>query len=159
MLEHAVHAGVAHDPHQMQPRARPRLHARDACPPHRIGRELLLEKQLVQPHEFLVDDPAGADVLVTDLAVAHHPGGQPHIEARCPDQGMWIRGMEPIVARFLREGDRVGLVQRGIGILAPAITDDEEDGRFLFHKNLRFGFSGRSGRTNFRNFVAPCFPI
>ncbi len=36
--------------------------------------------------------------------------------------------MQPVIAGFLREGDRVGLVQRGIRILAPAITDDEEDG-------------------------------
>jgi hypothetical protein len=36
--------------------------------------------------------------------------------------------MQPIVTRLLRERDGIGRVLRGIRILAPAITDNQEDG-------------------------------
>ena len=38
--------------------------------PERIG--------LGDPHRFLIHDPAGAQVLVPDLAVAHGPFGESH---------------------------------------------------------------------------------
>ena len=127
MFEHAVHPGIAHDAHQMEPRARPGFNPLDRCAPNRIGDESLLGKQLVQPHEFLVHDAAGTDVLVPDFAVAHHPFGQTDIGARGLDQGVRVLGMQPVVAGLLRQKDRVGLILRRIGTFAPTITDHEED--------------------------------
>ena len=96
--------------------------------PDGIRRELLLREELVQAHELLVDDPAGADVLVADLAVAHHAVRQADIEAAGGDEGVGRPGVEPVVTRLRGEVDGVEIVLLGLGILAPTIANDEEDG-------------------------------
>ena len=97
--------------------------------PHGVHRELLLGEKFVQAHQFLVDDAAGADVLMADFRVAHLAVRQTDVQARGLDERHRILGVQHVVRRLLRQLDRIEDVLFGIGILAPAITDDQEDGR------------------------------
>ena len=61
---------------------------------------------------FLIDDAAGADVLVADLAVAHRALGQADIEAAGVDQRAGIVGIRRSSVGCLGELDGVDLVVR-----------------------------------------------
>ena len=128
MLKHPVHAGVAYNAHQMESRTRLRLDAGDRGTPDGVGREPLFREELVQADEFLVDDATRADVLMADLTVAHYAVGETDVEARGAHQRARVLGVQHVIARLVGLGDGVGRVLRGIGTLAPAITDDEEYG-------------------------------
>ena len=79
--------------------------------------------------QFLIHHPAGTDVGVTDLAVAHLPVGQSDVHSRRPDGGAGI---------FLKQPGEVGGFGRlngvavGIGI-DPETVHNNENQRF-FHK-------------------------
>ena len=128
MLEHPVHAGVAHDAEQVQLCTRT-TRAFHHSAPDRVGREPALGEKLVEAHQLLVDHAAGADVLVPDLAVAHHAVGQADIQTRGADQGARAAGAERVVARLARLRHGVGGVEGTVGVLTPAIADNKEDGR------------------------------
>ena len=83
--------------------------------------------------QLLIHHPAGADIGVADLAVAHLPVGQAHVHAGRADGG----------AGVLREhlgqvGGLGGLdgVAVGVGVNAEAIHDDKSQ-RF-FHNRVPF---------------------
>jgi hypothetical protein len=128
VLQHAVHPGIARDAHQVQLGAGARLDAANQRAPHRVAGRLPLEEELVEPHQLLIDDPTRPDVFVADLAVAHDAVGQSDIETGCLDQRRRILRMQPVITGLLRQKDGVGRVLGRIGILAPAIADDQEDG-------------------------------
>ena len=69
-----------------------------------------------------VNDAAGADVEMADLAVAHLPFGQPHERSAGVDQGVGILAQQAVVSRFARERDGIGF---GLGAVTPAVEDDE----------------------------------
>ena len=99
-----------------------------------------------ESHQFLVDDATGADVFVSNLTVAHHAVGQTDIEPRGAHQRMRVTSVQHVVGRLAGLGDRVGRRLGRIGILAPTITDDEEDwlARSV-HEPLKM--TGRRGRA------------
>jgi hypothetical protein len=127
VLQHPVDAGVGDDAHQVEARL-PGLHPVDDGPPDGVSLDQLVGKKLVQPEELLLHDAAGADVLVADLAVAHDPVRQADVVAGGRDQGARVLGVQPVVAGLLREVDRVERVLLRVGVLAPAVANDEEDG-------------------------------
>ncbi len=57
-----------------------------------------------------VNDAPGADVQMTDFAVAHLPVGQADKGAAGVDQRVGIFAQQAIVGRLARKRDRVGLV-------------------------------------------------
>jgi hypothetical protein len=80
MLQHAVHAAVGDDAHQVKLGRGVGFDAGNHPVPRGVVRELFVGEKFVQAHEFLVHDAARADVFVTDFRVAHLAGGQTHIE-------------------------------------------------------------------------------
>lgn len=87
------------------------------------------EEELVQAHKLLVHDPPGADVLVPDLAVAHDPLGKADVQTAGPHQREGILCVEHVVAGLLSLDHGIELILFGMGILAPTIAYDENDGR------------------------------
>ena len=57
--------------------------------------------------QLLIDDAAGTDVGVTDLAVAHLPVGQTHRHARCAESRHGAGGEEGVQMRGAGVGDGV----------------------------------------------------
>ena len=96
--------------------------------PDGVAGDLAVADRLGDPHDLLVDDAAGADVLVADLAVAHHAFGHPHVEPARLDQRHGIFRVQHVVTRLASEMHGVEFVVRGIRILAPAVADDVEHG-------------------------------
>src|SRR5690606_8967277 len=76
---------------------------------------------------FLIDDAAGADVLMPDLAVAHGALGQADVFTAGADERPGPISPECVVDGRAGEAHGVeGLVLR-IRILPPAISDDEDE--------------------------------
>ncbi len=121
--EERVHADVAAQAHEVHP-AVVGLDEFDE-----LEELLVLEKRAIadgerQPDRFLRNDPAGADVLVTHLAVAHGPVGQADPLAVGVDQAMGILGHEHVIHRDMRPLDGIVRVFVGVRIVTPAVTDD-----------------------------------
>src|SRR5207245_6352238 len=81
-------------------------------------------------HRLLIDDPAGADVLMPDFAVAHCSFRQPDIKPAGMNQHRRILRHQLVGDRVLREIDGVGVVPLREGIFPPAIADDENEWAF-----------------------------
>ena len=85
------------------------------------------------PHELLVHDPAGADVLVADLAVAHDRPfgrlGQAHVLAARADQGARPLPAHRGIERALRTQHGVAGILLGVRVASPAIPDHKDDRR------------------------------
>ena len=127
VFEQRVHAGVGAQSHEVQLGAA-LLHAPERGLPHGVARDLAIGDGLGDAHDLLIDDAAGADVLVADFAVAHHAGGHADIEPARGEQRERIPGVQPVVARLARQMHGISLVLRRVGIFAPAIANYEENG-------------------------------
>lgn len=110
MLQHAVHATVGNNSHHMQFRRGRCFHAGHGRMPHGITGELFFGKQLVQTHQFLVHDPARADVFVTHFRVAHLAIWQTDVQAAGRDQRMRIFHLQGVVAGLFGEKNRVKFI-------------------------------------------------
>ena len=104
------------------------LHPVERGAPDGVAGDLAVGDRLGDPHDLLVDDAAGADVLVADLAVAHHAVGHADVEPARLHQRHGIIRVQHVVARLAREDGGVELVLLRMGVLAPAVADDEEHG-------------------------------
>ena len=90
MRDMAVDAAVGHQAHEVD--GAPVGHgAVDRLAQHGVARERAVLDRQVDPGELLVDDPAGADVEVPDLGVAHLPLGQPDGQPGARDRRPWVR--------------------------------------------------------------------
>jgi hypothetical protein len=100
------------------------LQASDHGGEGRVAGQAAVDDGLADSRQFLHDDPAGADVEVPDLGIAHLAFGQADIEARCAQEGV-----RPAHQQVECRG--VGLAD-GIVMLvfapSPAVEDDEHDG-------------------------------
>ena len=138
VLEQAVDAGVGDDAEQVQLGAF--LHGvGDGGVELRVLEKFAAADGLGDADGFLIDDPAGADVLVADFAVAHGAFGQADVEAGGVDERRGIFGHESIRHRMLRQINRVGVVPLRIRIFPPAIADDQDEWS-LFHVGHHFFF-------------------
>src|SRR3954451_4855751 len=115
-----VHAPVAHEPDQMDPR-----------PAHRVDQDLVegqraLLDGFVDPRQVLLDHRAGAEVQMPDLAVTHLPLGQPDGSAARRQLGMRVARPQIVEHRGVGELDRVAGSRRGE---PPPVEHDEADRR------------------------------
>ena len=79
--------------------------------------------------QLLIDHPAGADVGVAHLAVAHLAIGQAHVLAGAVQPGMGTGLKQPVQIGCAGAGHRVGRGGRGD---APAVQDHKQQ-RFFVH--------------------------
>ena len=81
-------------------------------------------------HELLVNNPTSADVLMSNLTVAHHwlsiLDGQPDILTRRLDQRVRPLPLQPIAHRRLAKPGSVRRALLGVRVDPPAITDDQD---------------------------------
>ena len=75
-----------------------------------------------EPGEFLPNDAAGAEMHVSDLGIAHLPGGQTHVGARCGEQGSGRVAPPTVPVGRLRGMNRVVPRRRAI---TPAVEHNE----------------------------------
>ncbi len=115
---HATGRQQAHDVHGMP--AVDRLI--DGVGQHLVGKEGAGGDRAVDARVFLVDDPAGTDVEVPDLGIAHLFRGQSDGCLGGIDKGMGILLPEPVPDRFAGRGNGVVL---GFLAVAPAIQDQQ----------------------------------
>src|SRR5437667_1409330 len=90
---------------------------------HRMFEEFAILDHQFDPRRIHVDDAAGADIQVSDFAVAHLIVRQPHVLAAGVNQRIGIFAEEPVVNRLASKGDGVSF---GFGAVAPAVEDDED---------------------------------
>ncbi len=121
--------------------------------PARLGR-LARRDQLGGPEEaavldgridagqILIDDPAGAQVHVADLGVAHLAIRQADVAAFGVDQGVRRGGQQASPIRQFRLRQRI---VGGIFTMTPAIQDQQDDGLGTRGSGRRWGHGGGSG--------------
>ncbi len=121
----AVHAAVGHEADEVEriAAASDAIHRRDE---RRVLEKITVADALVDAREVLVDDAAGAHVHVADLGVAHLARRQADGFARGDELGVRI-AHEQLVEHG-RPRHRDGVV-RALGADAPAVEDDQGDGR------------------------------
>ncbi len=99
-----------------------------------VRRERAVLDRLVDAGEFLVNDPARAEVQVPDFAVAHLSGGQADILARRTEPALGISLVEVLVEREIRQQRSIAFLPgggRAFGADSPAIPDNKCD---RFHR-------------------------
>ncbi len=117
-----MHPAVGQQPGQVQPAAGS-LGFGDALQQHRVAEEIAVQDRLGDAGQILVDHPAGTDVEMTDLGVAHLALRQPHRHARSSDLHMGILFQQSGQIG----GDRLGNgVVLGAGVDAPAIQNHQQ---------------------------------
>ena len=128
VVQMAMHPAIRHQPHQMGGAAR-RLELGDEALQGVVGEEAaILDRQvdLAQVHRH---HPAGADIGMADLGIAHLAAGQPDIGAVGDQPVMRAVGHDPVEIR--------GIGQRGgVGLRFFAETPAVENAQ-----NNRFGMS------------------
>ena len=129
----AVDQSVRREAQQVQPAARSLKPFQDSVE-RRVLEEPAVVDGFVDPADFLPHHPPGAQVEVAYFRVAHDPGRQPHVFTRCAQRGMGIRPPQPVEAGRLRQQDGVGFAT---GSDAPAVQDDERDGRIHLGVRIR----------------------
>ena len=95
-----------------------------------VSKENAVADAVGDPHRFLIDDAAGTDVLVPDFGVAHDAGGEADSFAGGLDEDVGVFGHEAVVNGVLGEFDGVVGIHFGVGVFAPAVADDEDEGAF-----------------------------
>ena len=98
-----------------------------------VGEEIAVCDGLGDAGQVLKHHPAGADVGVAHLAVAHLPLGQAHVQAGGGQLTAGIFRKEPVQVGLFGVGDGVA---GGLGPEAEAVHDDQSR-RCFFHRNLK----------------------
>src|SRR5438552_170392 len=96
---------------------------------HCVQQNGMLEEVSVLDHQLdasriHVDDAPGANVQMTDFAVAHLIVWQPNVLATGVDQRVRIFAEQAVINWLAGKGDGVGF---GFGAVSPAIEDDEDE--------------------------------
>ena len=120
--KHRVHACVGTKPEKVECAARVEL-CKDFFEDGTFENRTRL-KTFVYTDNFLVYDPARADVLVPDFAVAHNAFGQSDFETARLDFGARPFFRKIFAKRRVCQFDSVKLVESGIVVFAPTVSDD-----------------------------------
>ena len=129
----AVNAAVGHKTHQVKSRGI--LFAVLHCANESfIGEKVAVLNGFCDPGKLLIDHPAGADVGVADLGVAHLTVGKTDVKAGCADKGHGILTDDLIKIRLLCGGDSVAV---GAFVLAETVHDAKKNGSFA-HNIISF---------------------
>ncbi len=135
VFEQSMHAGVADDAEQMQLRL-----VFPGMPTGADERLIFTEPahadEAGDAHRFLVDDAPRPDVLVADLAVAHRLIRQADVHAAGVNQRGRILGRNAISDGRACQLDGIDGIMLGVGIAPPAITDDQDNGPVIAHKQI-----------------------
>ena len=91
---------------------------------HRMRQEFAGLDQQVDTHNVHENNPAGADVEMSNFAVAHLPFGQADKRPAGVNQRVGILTQQPIISGLAGERDGVGL---GFGAISPAVEDDKDE--------------------------------
>ena len=118
-----MHAAGRGQPRDVR-RAPARPHLPHESRQRRVGGEAPSAIALSIARQVHPDDPAGADVGVPDLGVAHLPGRQPDVRPMRRQLRVRARRPDPVEVRRPRQRDGVALARRA---QAPAIENAEDD--------------------------------
>ena len=124
MFDVAVHTAIGQQTEQMQ-RAAGLLNVIDRPVQFLVLEELAASHQTGNPHQFLVDDPARAKILVADFAVPHHTRRQSDILARRVNLDIGVLSQQPVIDGRSREMNRVKGIHFRVGVVAPSIPHDQ----------------------------------
>ena len=97
------------------------LHRREQ---HRMREEFSVLDHLIDAGDVHVNDATGADVEMSDFAVAHLAFGQADKRAAGVNQRVGIFAQQAVINRLARKGDGIGF---GFGAVTPAVEDDENE--------------------------------
>jgi len=122
MIEVRMDAAVAHQAEQVELARAAAFHGFEK---QRLERKLAGGDELIDSRAVHVDDAAGADIQVADLAIAHLSDGKADGGAGGLDERVWKIFQDAVVVGLAREGDGVAF---GFGAVAPAVEDGEDDG-------------------------------
>ena len=122
MIEVRMDAAVAHQAEQVELARAAAFHGFEK---QRLERKLAGGDELIDSRAVHVDDAAGADIQVADLAIAHLSDGKVDGGAGGLDERVWKIFQDAVVVGLAREGDGVAF---GFGAVAPAVEDGEDDG-------------------------------
>jgi hypothetical protein len=126
VLERRVHPAVGDETDQVHA-----LEALERRADRRVGPELAARHGLVDARQVLLDDGAGAEVQVADLAVAHLALGQPDGGAAGLELRVRVARPEVVEDRRARQVDGVAGPGRRE---APAVEDHQADRRVPRHQ-------------------------
>src|SRR5580704_18932074 len=108
-----------------------------------VGEELAVLDHQLDARAVHVHDASRADVKVAHLTVAHLTVGKSNVWAARLNQGVGILAQKAVVRGLAGERDGVGL---GLGAIAPAVEDDQDEWFGTIHKLSAI----RSGATDSR---------
>lgn len=113
MIDVAVHPAIAHQAKEMQsPPRLPRL--RESGLHHRVGSQFPLGDGLRDARQILVNDPAGAEIQMAHLRIAHLSGRQTNVGSAGTQPAVGVRRQKVRVER--RPGQHRGVaVTLGVG--------------------------------------------
>ncbi len=158
-MHHDRHAGIGDDGGERRDLVLMRMHPTRRDQPHDMGgaaafleladkipqcrqaRDLALGERLVDARQILQDDPAGPDIGVPDLGIAHLAVGQADIVLARVE--MRVR---PAADQFVPDR-RLGAINRVIGAvraLAPAVEDAQHE---RFRAGSHQGHASHGGRV------------
>src|SRR5207248_1977241 len=103
----------------------------DQIDQRRSARDLAACDGVADARQVLYDDPAGADIEMADLGIAHLPVWEADVAARRAQQGMRARRPEAVECRCSGETDGV------VGALlapAPAVQHDQHHRTAFLHR-------------------------
>ncbi len=121
MRKRGVHAAVGDKAEQMDTRSVGESRAQDGVLGERAVRD-----RLVDAHQVLLDDRAGAKVQVADLGVAHLPFGQSH--GRSAGGQRRVGELGPQLVEYRCASKRDGVAGTRLG-QTPAVEHDQADAR------------------------------
>ncbi len=104
---------------------------------HGMREQFAVLDHQVDAGDVHVDDAAGADVEVADLAVAHLAFGKADERAAGVDERVGIFAQQAVIGGLAGERDGVGF---GFGAVSPAVEDDEDE-RFRTGHKIASSFS------------------
>ncbi len=79
-------------------------------------------------NRFLVHDAAGPDVLVANFGIAHRPVGQTHVAAGGVDERGGVLFQQLVAAGGVGKLHGIKVVVLGVGVAAPAVADNKNNG-------------------------------
>ena len=131
MRKIAVHLPIAHEPKEVKIAAAT-LDMREGAEERRMRIELTVTNRVGDAHELLIDNSTSADVLMTNLRIAHHgavwTNGKTDILTARRDQSLRKFAGKTRMSRCCRAQHCIGCIAFAVRTLTPTITHDEHAG-------------------------------
>ncbi len=109
-----------------------------------VKRKIAFLSGFGQPGQFLVDNPAGADVGMPHFRISHLAVRQANIQATGANQCVWIRGAQSVNIRCTGCFDRITVFRR---VIAKAIKNHQDGWSFFqFYHGLYLLIDHHSGQ-------------